>query len=242
MRDITLIHGECLEVMDRLIEQNVKVDAVITDEPYGTTACKWDEIIPFPEMWNRLKLLRKDEHTPTILFGSEPFSSKLRLSNIKEYKYDWKWNKIRGVGHLNAKKRPMMCTEDIIVFYNKRTLYNPQMRERSVPRVSKNNATQKVYGESKKHFVGNKLKKKYPVNLITVSKSSQKDMIYHPTQKPIKLIEYLIKTYTQEGDLVLDFTMGSGTTGVACKNLNRKFIGIEKEQKYYNIAVKRVLI
>ncbi|MFC0903686.1 DNA-methyltransferase [Clostridium sp. MT-14] len=226
--------------MDKLISKSIKVDAIITDEPYGTTQCKWDEIIPFDEMWERIKLLRRNEHTPTILFGSEPFSSRLRLSNLKEYKYDWVWDKVRGVGHLNAKKRPMMNTENILVFYKKQAVYNPQMRVRNVSRISKNNATQKVYGKSKDHFIGNKLDKKYPINLITFSKSSQKDMIYHPTQKPIALMEYLINTYTNDRDLVLDFTMGSGTTGVACKNLNRRFIGIEKEQKYYNIAVNRI--
>jgi len=242
MQNITLIHGECLKEMDKLIKQNIKVDAIITDEPYGTTQCKWDEAIPFADMWKRLKLLRKNEHIPTLLFGSEPFSSRLRLSNIKEYKYDWVWDKVRGVGHLNAKKRPMMNTENILVFYKKQVVYNPQMRVREISRISKNNATQKVYGKSKNNFVGNKLYKKYPINLITFSKSSAKDMLLHPTQKPVKLMEYLIKTYTKENDLVLDFTMGSGTTGVACKNLNRRFIGIEKEQKYYDIAVKRLKI
>lgn len=225
--------------MDKLIQQGIKVDLVLTDEPYGTTQCKWDEVIPFAEMWNKIHNI-SNINTPIVLFGNEPFSSKLRLSNLKEYKYDWKWDKVRGVGHLNAKKRPMMNVEDIIVFYNKQPTYNPQMREREKPRISKNNATQQVYGKSQDNFVGETLDKKYPINLITYSKSAQKDMMYHPTQKPLELMEYLVKTYTNEGDLVLDFTMGSGTTGVACKNLHRKFIGIESEKKYYDIAVNRI--
>ena len=234
-----LYHGDCLEIMDRLIEQNVKADCILTDLPYGTTQCKWDIVIPFDEMWKRLNKLIKHNGT-IVLFGNEPFSSALRMSNIKNYKYDWKWDKVRGVGHLNAKRRPMMCVEDIMIFYNKQCIYNPQMRERDKPRQSMNNATQQVYGKSKENFKGEKLNKKYPINLITFSKSSQNDMIFHPTQKPTDLLEYLIKTYTNEGELVLDFTMGSGSCGVACVNTNRKFIGIELDENYFNIAVNRI--
>ena len=226
-------------MMDRLIEEGVKVDAMICDPPYGTTACKWDSIIPFEPMWQRINKLIKPNGA-IVLFGSEPFSSALRMSNIKNYKYDWKWDKVRGVGHLNAKRRPMMCVEDIMIFYNKQCIYNPQMRERDKPRQSMNNATQQVYGKSKENFKGEKLNKKYPINLITFSKSSQNDMIFHPTQKPTDLLEYLIKTYTNEGELVLDFTMGSGSCGVACVNTNRKFIGIELDENYFNIAVNRI--
>ena len=234
-----LYNGDCLEIMDKLIEQNVKVDCILTDLPYGTTQCKWDIVIPFDEMWKRLNKLIKHNGT-IVLFGNEPFSSALRMSNIKNYKYDWKWDKVRGVGHLNAKRRPMMCVEDIMIFYNKQCIYNPQMRERDKPRQSMNNATQQVYGKSKENFKGEKLNKKYPINLITFSKSSQNDMIFHPTQKPTDLLEYLIKTYTNEGELVLDFTMGSGSCGVACVNTNRKFIGIELDENYFNIAVNRI--
>ena len=234
-----LYHGDCLKVMDLLIEQGIKVDTIITDLPYGTTQCKWDTVIPFDKMWERLNKLTKP-NSAIVLFGSEPFSSALRMSNIKNYKYDWKWDKVRGVGHLNAKRRPMMCIEDIMIFYNKQCIYNPQMRERDKPRQSMNNATQQVYGKSKENFKGEKLNKKYPINLITFSKSSQNDMIFHPTQKPVDLLEYLIKTYTNENDLVLDFTMGSGSTGVACMNTNRRFIGIELDENYFNIATNRI--
>lgn len=234
-----LYQGDCLEVMDGLIEEGIKFDAIIADPPYGTTACKWDEVIPFDRMWERVNKLIKDNGA-ICLFGNEPFSSKLRMSNIKNYKYDWKWDKVRGVGHLNAKKRPMMCIEDVMVFYKKQCVYNPQMRYRDKPRLSMNTATQQVYGKSKKNFKGDTLDKKYPINLITFSKSAQKDMILHPTQKPVALLEYLIKTYTNEGDLILDFTMGSGSTGVACLNTNRRFIGIELDEKYFNIAKDRI--
>lgn len=234
-----LYHGDCLKVMDLLIEQGIKVDTIITDLPYGTTQCKWDTVIPFDKMWDRLNKLIKPGGA-IVLFGNEPFSSALRMSNIKNYKYDWKWDKVRGVGHLNAKRRPMMCIEDIMIFYNKQCIYNPQMRERDKPRQSMNNATQQVYGKSKENFKGEKLNKKYPINLITFSKSSQNDMIFHPTQKPTDLLEYLIKTYTNENELVLDFTMGSGSTGVACMNTNRRFIGIELDESYFNISVNRI--
>ena len=234
-----LYNGDCLKVMDLLIEQGIKVDTIITDLPYGTTQCKWDTVIPFDKMWDRLNKLIKPCGA-IVLFGSEPFSSALRMSNIKNYKYDWKWDKVRGVGHLNAKRRPMMCVEDIMIFYNKQCIYNPQMRERDKPRQSINNATQQVYGKSKENFKGEKLNKKYPINLITFSKSSQNDMIFHPTQKPVDLLKYLVKTYTNENDLVLDFTMGSGSTGVACMNTNRRFIGIELDENYFNISVNRI--
>ena len=234
-----LYNGDCLEIMDILIDEGVKFDMILTDPPFGTTACKWDSVIPFDKMWERINKLIKSNGA-ICLFGSEPFSSKLRMSNIKNYKYDWYWDKVRGVGHLNAKKRPMMCIEDIMVFYKKQCIYNPQMRHRDKPRLSMNNATQQVYGKSKKDFKGDMLDKKYPINLITFSKSAQKDMILHPTQKPVDLLEYLIKTYTNEDELVLDFTMGSGSTGVACMNTNRRFVGIELDENYFNIAKERI--
>ena len=232
-----LIYGDCLEVMKN-IEDN-SVDMILADLPYGTTQCKWDTVIPFESLWIQYKRIIKDNGA-IVLFGSEPFSSSLRISNIKNYRYDWKWDKVRGVGHLNAKKRPMMCIEDIMIFYKKPCTYNPQMREREKPRTSRNNATQQVYGKSQDNFIGETLEKKYPLNLITFNKSSQKDMKLHPTQKPIALLEYLIKTYTKENETVLDNCMGSGSTGVACINTKRKFIGIEKDLNYYNIACERI--
>jgi site-specific DNA-methyltransferase (adenine-specific) len=225
--------------MDKLIEQGIKVDMILTDPPYGTTACKWDSVIPFDKMWDRIHKLSND-NTPIVLFGSEPYSSYLRTSNIKQYKYDWYWDKVRGVGHLNAKKQPMKNIETISVFYNKPPTYNPQMRQRDKPRVSRNNNTQEVYGRSQDNFVGETLDKKYPLTLLTYSKSAKEDMMYHSSQKPVNLLEYLIFTYTNEGDTVLDFTMGSGSTGVACKNTERKFIGIELDDTYFKIAEERI--
>jgi len=231
------MQGDCLEQMKQIPAGSV--DMILADPPYGTTACKWDTVIPLEPMWDQLKRVIK-LNGAIVLFGSEPFSSALRMSNIKEYKYDWKWDKVRGVGHLNSKRRPMMCVEDITMFYKKQCVYNPQMREREKPRASKNNATQQVYGKSQDNFIGKTLNKKYPLNLITFNKSSQIDMKLHPTQKPVALMEYLIKTYTNEGETVLDFTMGSGTTGVACKNLHREFIGIEKDADIFNTAKSRI--
>jgi len=233
---ISLHNGDCLEVMKTIEDKSI--DAIITDPPYGTTACKWDSVIPFDLMWEQLNRIIKPNGA-IVLFGSEPFSSALRMSNIKNYKYDWVWDKVRGVGHLNAKKRPMMCTENIIVF-NEKGLYNPQMRDRYKPRKSQNKSTQQVYGKSLDVFEGKVLNKKYPINLITFSKSDMTKNKQHPTQKPVALMEYLIKTYTNENETVLDFTMGSGSTMVACQNTNRNGIGIEMDKGYFDIATKRI--
>ena len=230
-------------MMDNLISKGVKVDAIITDIPYGTTHCKWDSIIPFEDMWKRIKEIRKPT-TPIVLFGSEPFSSSLRLSNIKEYKYDWKWEKTQATGFFNAKKQPMRCIEDICVFYQKQCLYNPQKTEGHKPvnsytkYLSTVNKTE-VYGKCTKELSGGGNTDRFPRQLLTYS-SDKQTCYLHPTQKPVALMEYLIKTYTNEGDLVLDFTMGSGTTGVACVNTNRNFIGIELDKKYFEIAKDRI--
>ena len=243
MSDIQLYNGDCLEVMDNLIQQGIKVDAIITDIPYGTTRCKWASLIPFEEMWKRIKEIRKPT-TPIVLFGSEPFSSSLRLSNIKEYKYDWKWEKTQATGFFNAKKQPMRCIEDICVFYQKQCLYNPQKTEGHKPvnsytkYLSTVNKTE-VYGKCTKELSGGGNTDRFPRQLLTYS-SDKQTCYLHPTQKPLELMEYLVKTYTNEGDTVLDFTMGSGTTGVACKKLNRNFIGIELDENYFNIAKERI--
>lgn len=237
MPDVLLYRGDCLEEMSKIPDGSV--DLVLTDPPYGTTACKWDSVIPFEPMWAQLKRVAK-KNAAILLFGSEPFSSALRMSNIKQYKYDWYWDKVRGVGHLNAKVKPMNCIEMVSVFYQKTPTYNPQMRKRESPRVSKNNATQSVYGKSVEHFTGDTLQEKFPINLVRFSKSSKAELVNHPTQKPVALLEYLIRTYTNDGETVLDFTMGSGSTGVACVNTNRNFIGIELDEGYFKIAEKRI--
>lgn len=232
--------GDCLEVMDRLIEQGIKVDAIITDPPYGITACKWDSIIPLDEMWLRLNKLIKPNGA-IVLFGAEPFSSALRMSNIKKYKYDWIWNKGRGSDFLNSKRKPLSCYENICVFYNKQPNYNPQFWY-STPYnhgLVKNSSNKiKCYGKTNDVISKSEDGRRYPLNIININKINGNR--YHSSQKPVDLMEYLIKTYTNENEIILDFTMGSGSTGVACLNINRKFIGIELEEEYFNISKERM--
>lgn len=231
---INLYKGDCLEVMDKLIADGVKVDAIITDPPYGTTACKWDSIIPMPEMWERLNKLIKPNGA-IVLFGSEPFSSALRMSNIKNYKYDWVWDKKKGGNIMNLKSQPYK-THEIVSIFNQHNYY-PIMetqKERTGKTYSKGEANGiRNYGDERIY------KEKYPKSILESSNANQNGKV-HPTQKPVALMEYLIKTYTNEGETVLDFTMGSGSTGIACKNTNRKFIGIEMDDKYFDIAQSRI--
>mgnify|MGYP001205401236 CR=1 FL=1 len=231
MSKIDLYKGDCLEVMDQLIADGVVVDAIITDPPYGTTACKWDTVIPFEDMWNRLNKLIKPNGA-IVLFGSEPFSSALRMSNIKNYKYDWTTIKSKPTGHLNAKKQPLRTVESISVFYKTQCNYFPQDLKDCDVMVSRTNRGN--YGECSK--TTKQTKTGYPKQHIEIKSIDG----LHQTQKPVALMEYLIKTYTLENETVLDFTMGSGTTGVACKNLGRDFIGIELDEKYFNIAQNRI--
>ena len=238
----TLIQGDCIVEMQKLIDDGVKVDCVLTDLPYGITCCSWDIVIPFEPMWECINKLSK-ERTPSLLFGSEPFSSRLRLSNFKNYKYDWIWNKKQGSNFLNANRMPLPSHEIISVFYKKLPLYNPQKRYVGVKnqKPKKCHSTHTTYGKVK-DVLYNDDGYRFPLTVIECSKSKSEvnnSKRSHPTQKPIKLLEYLIKTYTKEGDTVLDFTMGSGSTGVACLQTNRNFIGIELDEKYYNIAKKR---
>jgi site-specific DNA-methyltransferase (adenine-specific) len=232
-----LYKGDCLEVMDRLIAEGIKFDAVITDPPYGTTACKWDTIIPFDDMWDRLNKLT-NANTPIVLFGSEPFSSTLRLSNIKNYKYDWVWEKPQGVNPLLAKKQPLNNIEYIHVFYRKQALYNPQFEEGTPYKVTRDKTDRlcEVNNHVFKETTTVNEGIRYPKRILRFKRETG----LHPTQKPVELLEYLVKTYTNEGDLILDFTCGSGSTGVACLNANRKFIGIELDEKYFNISCERL--
>ena len=233
----TVIQGDCLAEMKRI--ETGSVDMILCDLPYGTTACKWDTLIPFEPLWAEYERIIKPNGA-IVLTASQPFTSALVMSNPKLFKYAWYWDKVRGVGHLNAKKQPLKSIEDILVFYKKQPTYNPQMREREKPRKSRNKSTQQVYGASRAEFEGEVLEKRYPINLLTYSKSSHTDMLYHPTQKPVALFEYLIRTYTNEGDTVLDNCLGSGTTAVAAINTNRNFIGIEREPDYVAIANQRI--
>ena len=237
MENIQLFQGDCLEIMDKLIKQGVKVDVIITDPPYGTTACKWDSVIPFDEMWKRLNKLIKPNGA-IVLFGSEPFSSALRMSNIKNYKYDWVWEKPQGVNPLLAKKQPLNNIEYIHIFYKKQPIYNPQFEDGKPYKVTrdKNERLCEINNHIFKETTTINEGKRYPKRILKFKRETG----MHPTQKPVNLLEYLIKTYTNENELVLDFTMGSGSTGVACLNTNRKFIGIELDEKYFEIAKNRI--
>ena len=247
---IDLYNGDCLEVMDKLIEEGIVVDAIITDPPYGTTACKWDSVIPFDEMWLRLNKLIKPNGA-IVLFGSEPFSSALRMSNIKNYKYDWVWHKNNTSGFALAKKQPMRNHEMVSVFYNKQCTYNYIKEPRQLNESSKKRMEYDFTSTKGKNTINNGIKKvqfipedkelSYPktVKFFENISNNHKDR-FHPTQKPVALMEYLVKTYTNENETVLDFTMGSGSTGVACKNTNRRFIGIELDEKYFSIASDRI--
>ena len=231
----TLLLGDCLERMKEIPAGSI--DLILTDPPYGTTACKWDSVIPFEPMWAELKRVIKPNGA-IVLFGSEPFSSALRMSNIKQYKYDWVWDKKLPSGMLLAKYRPMMRHENVIVFcFNGTPNYYPI-------KTPQNKRTGKIYSKSETSPIANddgKLKtytEKNPQSILEFYKRDGKSL--HPTQKPVPLLEYLIKTYTQENETVLDFTFGSGSTGVACVNTNRNFIGIELDENYFNIAESRI--
>ena len=239
---IKLINNDCLKVLPTIPDQSV--DLILTDPPYGTTQCKWDSIIPFEPMWKELKRIIKNNGC-IALFGTEPFSSYLRTSNIKCFKYDWIWDKKIGLGFLDAKFRPLKSHENISIFGSlgsgvsngskKPIKYNPQGLIQTT-KTNKNTKSNILNSEPKKRKFIN-VKTNYPKTIINFSKDKKR---LHPTQKPIALLEYLIKTYTNENDTVLDFTMGSGSTGVAAKNLNREFIGIELDEKYFNIASERI--
>ena len=237
MKDIELWQGDCLELMNNIPDKSV--DCIITDLPYGTTQCKWDTIIPFEPLWKQYNRIIKDNGA-IVLFGTEPFSSHLRLSNLKNYKYDWIWDKVKGTGFLNAKRQPMRNHELISVFYKKQCTYNPQKtygHKMKKSYRSKDLQTD-VYGEMKNDYTYESTER-YPRSIQVFSTDTQNSSL-HPTQKPVALIEYLIKTYTNDGELVFDSCMGSGTTGVACINTNRRFIGIELDNKYFEIAKNRI--
>lgn len=224
-----LLHGDCLEIMKSIPDKSV--DLILTDPPYGTTECKWDTVIPFEPMWKELKRIRKD-NAAIVLFGSEPFSSHLRMSNIKEFKYDWIWEKEQGVNWLNCKINPLKKHE-IVSIFGLNPKYHPVGLLPCNKIKSAKNGLMPHRGINKVH---EQKFSNYPQSIIKFNRERG----IHPTQKPVPLLEYLIKTYTLEGETVLDFTMGSGSAGVACKNLNRNFIGIEKDEKYFEIARNRI--
>jgi site-specific DNA-methyltransferase (adenine-specific) len=240
-----LIHGDCLEEMKNIPDGSV--DMVLTDPPYGTTACKWDSVIPFEPMWEQLKRITKPNGA-IVLTASQPFTSALIMSNVKQYKATWYWKKERGTNFVQAKRYPMRVIEDCLVFCYGTPNYNPKMRDvkpysHVMPKPRKGSSQHmdsKSVDNNGKRIV-KQYSQAYPINVLEISRdSNHKSRSLHPTQKPVALMEYLIRTYTNAGETVLDFTMGSGTTGVACKNLNRSFIGIELDETYFNIAKERI--
>ena len=237
-----ILHGDCLELMNDIPDGSI--DMILCDLPYGSTLCKWDVVIPFEPLWEQYNRIVKDRGA-IVLTGTEPFSSRLRMSNLKGYKYDWVWDKKIPTGMAFAKSQPMRRYENIIVFTKsgKSTVYNPQLIKRDKVMVKKTNVTyspsQPGANKNNKHY-SNTYEYKQPTNIIVFQKVWGKNhFTYHPTQKPVELFEYLVKTYTNEGDVVLDNCAGSGTTGIACINTNRNYILIEKEQEYYDICVMR---
>jgi len=237
----TVTMADCLEAMRFITDKSI--DMILCDLPYGTTACKWDVVIPFEPLWAQYKRLIK-ENGAIVLFGSEPFSSYLRLSNLVWFKYDWIWDKKIPAGMSYAKHRPMAQTEIISVFCSGKHRYNPQMLKRTVPIYETTGSTKTDHrGGNAPAYLGGKIyTEKNPTTLLTFPKVPNCLGTLHPTQKPVTLFEYLIRTYTNEGDTVLDNCAGSGTTAIACIRTNRKYILIEKEQKYFDIINQRIKI
>lgn len=237
---VELYHGECLQVMDSLIEQGIKVDMILCDLPYGVTKNDWDkDIIPLIELWERYNKIIKDNGA-IVLFGQDKFTTKLMMSNIKNHRYNLIWEKDRPSGFLNAKRMPLRSHEDICIFYKKQPVYNPQMTE-GKPNHSTGRAKGKSVCKNNNYgdftIVETSGNLKYPRSVLRFNRPHPP---VHPTQKPVDLLEYLIKTYTNENDVVLDNCMGSGSTGVACVNTNRRFVGIEVNEEYLNIACDRI--
>jgi DNA modification methylase len=242
MLDINKIYlGDCLEVMKDI--EDGSIDMILCDLPYGTTNCKWDIVIPFDEIWEIYNRIIKDNGC-IALFGTEPFSSILRVSNLKWYKYDWIWEKDKATNHLNCRKQPMRKTELISIFYKKQVYYNPIIINKNIKNIRplKNKETQSELFNNQSRLTPRSIPndKSYPNNILKYNGLSGIKNKLHPTQKPVPLLEYLIKTYTNEGELLLDNCIGSGSTCIAAINTNRKFIGIEKEEKYFNIAKERI--
>lgn len=231
-----IYHGDCLELMQYIPDKSI--DMILADLPYGTTACKWDTIIPFEPLWEQYERVIKDNGA-IVLTATQPFSSALIMSNPKGFKHEWVWDKVRPSGFQVAKYKPMQRHENVLVFTSKgeRVNYFPIMEQRDKPVkgrvVSSSESSPLKYSDGKTRTYTHK----NPQSIIVFPKPNR---AVHPTQKPVALFEYLIKTYTNEGDTVLDNVMGSGTTGVACKNLNRNFIGIELDEKYFAIAEERI--
>jgi site-specific DNA-methyltransferase (adenine-specific) len=238
--NIKLMQGDCLERMKEIPDGSI--DMVLTDPPYGTTACKWDIVIPFEPMWEQLKRIIKPNGAIVMMAG-QPFTSALVMSNLKQYKTSWVWNKRFGANFGTAKYHPMKIHEDVVVFCKKTAVYSPQMVKRVKPIKLGKNVSKRGSANlqtAKKEFNGKVYTEKFPESILEYSTRAEGQVKQNPTQKPVALMEYLIKTYTNEGETVLDFTMGSGTTGVACVKTDRDFIGIELDETQFKIAQDRI--
>lgn len=230
---IDIKQGDCLELMKDIPDESI--DMILCDLPYGTTKNKWDSVIPLNKLWKSYERIIKDNGA-IVLFSQMPFSAELVHSNLKLFKYEWIWRKDNGTGFLNAKKMPLKIHENILVFYKKLPLYNPQMRTGFKPYKCKQGRHSTNYGAYEQGHITESNGERYPIDIIKFKKDSG----LHPTQKPVELLEYLIKTYTNENETVLDNCMGSGSTGVACVNTNRNFIGYELDEHYFQIAKERL--
>jgi len=234
---LNLINDDCISAMETI--ESHSIDLVLTDPPYGTTRCKWDSIINLDDMWNALKRITKP-NCPIVLTSAQPFTTMLIASNIDMFKYSWIWEKPHAKGFFNANKRPMVAHEDVLVFYRKQPTYNPQKTSghKLKQALKKKELVSDVYGNSVRDITYSSTER-YPRSVQIFKQDTQKSKL-HPTQKPLGMMEYFVKTYSNKGDIVLDFTMGSGTTGVAALDTGRKFIGIEKNKDYFEIAEERI--
>lgn len=239
MSKIELFQGDCLEIMKNISDKSI--DLILCDLPYETTACEWDKKIPFELLWEQYNRIIKDNGA-ILLFATNPFASELIMSNREMYRYEWVWDKEQGTNQFLKDVQPLRKHEFILVFYKQLPTYNPIMVQswRREIKIRKETNNEIVGIESKKRTSYDSKGLKYPVSVLPFNRTHWREGRFHPTQKPILLCEYLIKTYTNEGDVVLDNCMGSGSTGVACKNLNRDFIGIELKEDYFNIAKERI--
>ena len=230
-----LYKGDCLDILKQIEDDSVNM--LLVDLPYGTTACKWDSIIPLDKLWKEYYRICK-KNAAMVFTAAQPFTTILAASNLKDFKYEWIWEKPQGTNPMNAKIMPLKSHENILVFYRNKPKYNPQMWKSTPYSGFKSESSKigEVYGSAKSQHRDNPEGTRYPKTILRFKQEKG----LHPTQKPVALMEYLIKTYSDENDIILDNTMGSGTTGVACVNTNRKFIGIEQDEKYFKIAEERI--
>ena len=236
MSEIELLHGDCLELMKDIPDGSV--DMILADLPYGTTACKWDAVIPFEPLWEQYERVIKDNGA-IVLTANQPFTSALIMSNPKLFRYEWVWDKVKPSTGLHAKHQPLRQHESVLVFSKKKSTYKPIMTKANVRKETITSSNGEAFGGAIVTRQHDNKGKSYPRSILTLSNANQRGKV-HPTQKPVPLMEYLIKTYTDKGDTVLDNVMGSGTTGVACLNTNRNFIGMELDEDYFNIAKERI--